>query len=233
MLLYYITDRKQFPGDASAQEARLLEVVSAAAQAGVDFIQLREKDLTPRELESLARKALAAVRDASSGTNLLINSRMDVAIATGADGVHLTSSPDELRPDQARVIFAKAGIAQPVIGASCHSAEEVARAESYGADFGVLAPIFQKQDSAHPPLGIDALRAACSRPAAAAAKMPVLALGGVTLQNAQTCMEAGAAGIAGIRLFQESPDKIPALVTALRNLRAARQPSPRRHPYKD
>src|SRR4051812_10395101 len=134
MLLYYITDRTQFPGDESARQAALLVRIADAARWGVDYIQLREKDLSARELESLAKCAVEAARKASSHTRLLINSRIDIAIAAGADGVHLRSQGDMAASD-ARVVFAKCGHPNPVIACSCHTLEEVALAESYGADF--------------------------------------------------------------------------------------------------
>src|SRR5213082_1469713 len=127
MRLYYITDRTQFPGDKSARQSALLARIAEAARWGVDYIQLREKDLTPRELESLARQAVAAVRKNSSSTKLLINSRVDIAIAAGADGVHLRSQGDIAASD-ARVVFAKCGIDKAVVACSCHTIEEVALA---------------------------------------------------------------------------------------------------------
>src|SRR4051812_7119064 len=100
VLLYYITDRRQFPGTDAEQQRHLLGMVRAAAQAGVDFIQLRERDLPIRQLEDLARQAVAIVRSAGSATRLLINSRLDVALASAADGVHLRA--DDIHPSDAR-----------------------------------------------------------------------------------------------------------------------------------
>lgn len=157
----------------------------------MDFIQLREKDLGAQELEKLGCAAVTAVRANSSKTRLLVNSRTDIAIACGADGVHLTS--DDTSPREVRNLWAST-----VIGVSCHSAAQVSRALAEGADFAVLAPIFEKKDSRVKPAGLDALRAASQEP------IPVFALGGVTMENARACVEAGAAGVAGIRLFQEN-----------------------------
>ena len=209
--LYYITDRKQFAGDAAAQHARLLERIAAAAKAGVDFIQLREKDLPARELERLASEAVAAVRAAKSPTKLLINSRLDIAIACGADGVHLPA--DDLNPDEARAIFDKAGVPRPIIGISCHSLDAVRLAESRGADFAVFAPVFEKDGK--PGVGLRALQEVCARREHAEPPMPVFALGGVTLANARECVAASASGIAGIRLFQTGD-----LAAAVSRLRA-------------
>ena len=207
-LLYYITDRSQFPGDEWARRKALLAKIIEAAGAGVNYIQLREKDLTVHELEALAIAALSAIREGTAQrtenrkpeTRLLINSRTDIALAVGAAGVHLRS--DDVAPSEVRRIWSLCGVdalarERPMIAISCHSKVEVLGAESDGADFAVLAPIFGKKGSTA--LGLEVLRECCQP------GIPVLALGGVTLQNAAACLEGGAAGIAGIRLFQENP----------------------------
>lgn len=192
MLLYYITDRMQFPGDERSRRRALLDKIAEASSAGVDFIQLRENDLSARELEALAREAILAVRENSSRTRLLINSRTDVAVACGADGVHLRS--EDVLPGEVRAAWRNGLSAAAFIGVSCHSPAEVARAAAEGADLAVFAPVFEKRGSAS--AGLSGLREACEQP------LKVLALGGVTLQNGRACVEAGAAGVAGIRLFQ-------------------------------
>jgi thiamine-phosphate pyrophosphorylase len=207
-LLYYITDRTQLSGGENVRLAHLRHKIASAARAGVDYIQLREKDLSARELEELAREVVSSLQKLKTSkwqvkTRLLINSRVDVAIACGADGVHLRS--DDISPATVRSIWAeaKARVSQseadePLIAVSCHTAAEVERAASEGADFAVFAPVFEKSDRPdQPAAGLAALRDACS------AKIPVLALGGVTWQNAASCLDAGAAGVAGIRLFQK------------------------------
>ena len=206
MLLYYITDRTQFPGDENARQRALLAKIAEATRGGVDLIQLREKDLPTRELEALARTALRIVGENSPpetenqerATRLLINSRSDVAIACGADGVHLRSG--DISPSEVRRIWTHAGHpATALVSVSCHSAADVARAECEGADIAVFAPVFEKNDAPQTsPAGLDGLREACRH------KIPVLALGGITLQNARACLDAGAAGIAAIRLFQKN-----------------------------
>ena len=208
-LLYYITDRRQFPGDGNEQERRMLKKIAECAAAGVDMIQLREKDLSIRALEELALKAMAAL--AGSPTRLLINARTDVALACGAHGVHLPAN--DLPASEARAIFSKAGISGPVIGVSAHSAAEVASAEAHGADFAVFAPVFEKGGAANRE-GLEQLRRICHRTEMAHPPMPVLALGGITLENARQCVAAGAAGIAAIRLFQQND--VPAVVKTLR-----------------
>jgi len=216
--LYYITDRRQFPGRAQEQERRLLEKIAECAAAGVDLIQLREKDLGARALEELALKAMAAL--AGSRTRLLINARTDVALACGAHGVHLPAN--DLAASDARAIFARAGVSEPVIGVSTHSATEVAIAEAHGADFAAFGPVFEKSGSANRE-GLEQLRQICHRTEAAQPPMPMLALGGITPENARVCVEAGAAGIAAIRLFQESD--VLAIVKKLREVFSAGNPS--------
>jgi thiamine-phosphate pyrophosphorylase len=220
MLLYYITDCTQFPGNESARRSALLAKVRECALAGVDYIQLREKDLSGRELEELAKAVVTEVRVAGRNTKLLINSRMDIAIACGADGVHLRSGEEDPNPGDARAIFASAGAPSPIIAASCHAEKEVALAESHGADFVVFGPVFEK--SGVPGSGLQELRRICAKvslanektEAVARARLPVLALGGVTLENAAECLRAGAAGVAGIRLFQQN--EVARVVSKLR-----------------
>jgi thiamine-phosphate pyrophosphorylase len=215
--LYYITDRTQFPGNNSARHQALLAKIAEAARAGVHYIQLREKELSTKELERLACEAVSIIvkvrtENRELRTKLLINSRTDVAMATGADGVHLRS--DDVSPAVVRGIWSSCGAAlardtAPIIAASCHTLADVIRAESEGADFAVFAPVFEKKSAPErKPQGLAVLREACKE------KIPVLALGGMTLENAAQCQEAGAAGIAAIRLFQEN--KIEEIVRALK-----------------
>lgn len=202
LLLYYITDRTQFAAGERERHEQLIEKISQAARAGIDYVQLREKDLSTRELELLAREALARVRDAGTNTRLLINSRTDVAMAVGADGVHLRSR--DVSPHDVRKVWRDA-----IISVSCHTQAEVIAAEMAGANFVVFGPVFGKGDSLG--AGLQALPSVCKR------KIPVLPLGAVTIENARACIEAGAAGLAGIRLFQEND--IAAVVEKLRDLR--------------
>jgi len=213
-LLYYITDRMAFPGDEPSRRRRLLEKIGEAAHAGVDFIQLREKDLPAHDLELLAREAVSLIHQArthaprSSALRpaFLVNSRTDVALAVQADGVHLRAN--DISPQEVRQIwreFGAGGLAgqkptrEPLIAVSCHAQAEVAQAGANGATFAVFAPVFEKKDApGGRPAGLAMLQQA-SR-----ARIPVLALGGITLSNARSCLAAGAAGIAAIRLFQEN-----------------------------
>lgn len=202
-LFCYITDRRQFPGDDSAQRRRLLEKIAEATRSGVHYIQLREKDLSARKLETLALEAAQIVSslrpEAASpqhNTALLINSRTDVALATGADGVQLRA--DDISPSQAGQIctLANGERSRLTIGVSCHSVADVERAELQCADFALFAPVFEKEGAQA--MGLEGLRQACRF------RIRVLALGGVTVENTAACLEVGAAGIAAIRLFQEN-----------------------------
>jgi thiamine-phosphate pyrophosphorylase len=204
MLLYYITDRSGFAGDESARRRQVVEKIAEAARAGVDYIQLRERDLSAGELEGLGREAVRAVRQANSGTKLLLNSRTDVALAIGADGVHLRgddASPVEI----AAIEKAAAESGQLIAGSfltavSCHSVDDVRRVELEGAGFAVLAPIFGKRTEVPvQAVGLEELKIACR------GELAVFALGGVSTENFEACLLAGAAGIAAIRLFQNNP----------------------------
>ena len=174
---YYITDRRTAP---------LLRSIQRAIDAGVERIQIREKDLSARELIAL----IAAIDRKKS--RILVNGRMDVALAAGADGLHLPS--DSLPPSKFRPL-APAGF---LIGVSCHSVDDALRAEAEGADFAVLGPIFATPSKHGEPLGLRVLNQA-----AHACAMPIFALGGICETNSAACLRAGAAGIGGIRLFQE------------------------------
>jgi thiamine-phosphate pyrophosphorylase len=208
MLRCAITDRFRFPGDAAARETALLQQADRLGVDGVDFLQLREKDLEPAALAALTRKLLAILRARSPVPRLLLNSRADVAAATAADGVHLTSAEGELTPGDVRRLYAAAGLPEPIVSMSCHTLAEVARARGFAPSLILFGPVFEKVvanpaalDSGEALVaagsGVNLLRLAC----AAAAPTRVLALGGITPENTDACLAAGAAGIAGIRLF--------------------------------
>jgi thiamine-phosphate pyrophosphorylase len=208
LLLYYITDLSRFPGDETARRTRLLATIVEAARCGVDYIQLREKDLSSRELEILARATAQRLRTENQKlkTAFLINSRTDIALSCGANGVHLRSN--DISPSEVRKIWTQG---RATIGASCHTKAEVARAAQEGVDFAVFGPVFEKEGQTRS-AGLETLREACRE------KIPVLALGGMTLENAEACLKAGAAGIAAIRLFQQN--EMTKVVAALRRLKA-------------
>jgi thiamine-phosphate pyrophosphorylase len=187
----------------------LLEIIRKASIAGITWIQIREKDLETRGLFDLARRAVAATR--GTKTKILINDRLDVALAAGAAGVHLgeTSLPVETVVEWRRA----AGRTEFEIGASCHTLEAARAAEDAGADYIFFGPVFATPSKAAfgEPQGIERFRSVCQ-----AVKIPVLAIGGITVENAALCFAAGGAGLAAIRLFQESDD-ISAVVKSLRN----------------
>src|SRR5581483_4157203 len=207
----YITDRRQFSGNADSQRRQLLEKIAEAARVGVDFVQLREKDLTAHDLEQLAREAVSVVRECSPeagsmrpGTCLSINSRSDVALAVDADGIHMRSddiSVEDVRAIASSVRYRNSGTqaSRWIVSVSCHSNDDVKKAAADHADFAVFAPVFGKREApdVHP-AGLGLLREVCRH------RIPVFALGGVTIENAASCLDAGAAGVAGIRLFQEN-----------------------------
>jgi len=188
MLRYYITDLRAAGGEAS-----LLRFVERAVDCGVERIQVREKHLTASALCDLVRRIVAIARPRD--TEVLVNSRLDIALACGAHGLHLTGnavSPKILR-----------SVVPPgfVIGVSTHSLDELRAAEREGADFAVYGPVFpvpsKPRYEAH--VGFEGLRAAVN-----SVTLPVIALGGVTPENAARCLGAGAAGIAGISMFQSA-----------------------------
>jgi len=183
MIRYYITDRTAVPPPLT-----LLDCAARQLVAGVEMIQLRERDLEARELLTLA-KAMKALPN-PTGTRILINDRIDVALASGADGVHLRGHA--IPPARIRALVPL----DFLIGVSCHSVDEVRCAEGEGASFVVLAPIYTTAGKGSA-LGLGPLKRA-----AQSVRIPVLALGGVTAARIPECLQAGAAGIAGISLFQ-------------------------------
>jgi thiamine-phosphate pyrophosphorylase len=182
---YYITDRHSAGGcDA------VLRAIERAIADGVDMIQIREKDLSARELLELTKRAVALA--SRSTTKILVNTRTDVALAAAADGVHLPAG--SVSPETVREVV-PAGF---LVGVSCHEIRELRRAESEGADFAVYGPVFASPGKGDP-IGIEGLKAGV-----AAVRIPVYALGGVNKKNAADCLAAGAAGVAAITWFQES-----------------------------
>lgn len=184
-----VTDRSRL-GEGGAAEDGLVEVVSAAARAGVHLVQLRERDLDGKALLRLARRCLDAIR--GTRTRLVVNDRADVALAADAHGVHLPAHgvpARRLRPHLPPHFL---------VGRSVHDPAEAARAASDGGlDYLVFGAVFATASKPGVrPAGIGALRAA-----AAAVPLPVLAIGGITADRCTEVAAAGAAGIAGIGLF--------------------------------
>ncbi|MGC1783384.1 MAG: thiamine phosphate synthase [Acidobacteriaceae bacterium] len=220
-MLYAITDRRLYAEDETVARQRLLELAKVWASNGVAFIQLREKDLPARDQVELARTMLGIIRAVPGcTTRLLINGPPDIALAASADGVHLPAGSDALTPNEVRTLFAAAGSAKlPIITVSCHTMTEVEAARRESPDCILFAPVFEKRivpepgkaagnSPARPGSGPELLAQACHL----AAPIPIFALGGVTAQNAAQCLQAGATGIAAIRLFQQPPSAWLSLV---------------------
>ncbi len=191
MLRYAITNRTLFPGDEYSKRSALISQAVRLAQAGVEYLQLREKDLSEAAQMELAKAMLAAIRDAGGQTQLMLNGTPALAQWAGADGVHLSST------SFSQNLQTHHGL---LVSASCHTLADVRRACEF-ADLILFGPVFEKRVDGEvvvQGVGLDALREAC----AAAGELPVFALGGVDDANAQACIDAGAAGVAGIRMFQ-------------------------------
>ena len=174
-----------------------LQKIEKATQAGADWIQIREKDLSGRELAELAEKAIFR---AGGGSAVLVNDRLDVACATGAAGVHL--SEHSLAPYDAKKLVSQCGAREEfIVGVSTHSLEGAVEAERAGADYVIFGPVYATPSKASfgQPQGVARLEEVCNR-----LTIPVLAIGGITLEHARDCLAAGAAGIAAIRLFQDA-----------------------------
>jgi thiamine-phosphate diphosphorylase len=186
----------------------LLERIENAGRAGVDWIQIREKDLSARALYRLVREAVDRVPHTC---RILVNDRLDVAIAADAGGVHLGEQSMPLE-EARRFLLERKARGDFLVGVSTHSLESTRSAEKAGADYALFGPVFETPSKLAfgAPQGIARLAEVCR-----AVGMPVIAIGGITERNAGACMDAGAAGIAAIRLFQESPD-IGAAVRRLR-----------------
>jgi thiamine-phosphate pyrophosphorylase len=202
MLRYAITNRAMYPGNEEQKQAALVQEAARWAIEGIDLIQLREKDMDVCAVAALSRRILQTIVRVKSGTRLLIGSRLDVAVATGAHGVHLTANPEELTCSQVRALYSLRGLPTPVISVSCHNLQEVHRASQDSASAILFAPVFGKTVDGRgviPGQGLEQLRIAC----AAGSPVPVFALGGVDTMNSPACLDAGAAGIAGIRLFHK------------------------------
>jgi len=190
-LFYYITDRRRLSGIS------LTACIRKAVERGVDFVQIREKDLTDRALFELTQRALALAR--GTKCRILVNGRADIALAAGAHGVHLPSTG--LQTSDIRKWFPR----KCLIGVSVHTLPEIRRACAQGADYLLLGHIFctESKQGYGPPLGLHHLKRAC-----AVASVPVLGLGGIKPELIEPVLRAGAAGVAGIGLFQDADFRI-------------------------
>ena len=217
-ILCYVTDRSSLPEfKARKTQETLLSKIEAAAGSGVDWIQIREKDFSGRDCASLAREALQRVAKPSPSNaapaRILVNDRLDVALSERADGVHLGENSLPL-PEVKRFVENRGKREDFAIGVSCHSLEAAKSAASAGADYLFFGPVFATPSKAAfgAPPGLERLAEICR-----AVSLPVLAIGGITLENAPDCLATGASGIAAIRLFQDARD-MSSLVRSLRKL---------------
>ncbi|MFN6202230.1 MAG: thiamine phosphate synthase [Acidobacteriota bacterium] len=226
-LVYLITNRQSFrrgsspsehsgPGEASSGPAAgrdsQLEVIERASRAGCQLIQIREKDLGARELTDFTRAAIAVARP--GGARVLVNDRLDVALASQADGVHLRQT--SLTAAATRQGALMAGRPDLLIGVSTHSLAEAQKAEREGADFIVCGPVYPTRSGradgpSKQPIGLENLVRIC-----ATIRIPVIALGGLNADNFEVALEAGAAGIAGIAIFKN----LTTIETTVSRLRA-------------
>jgi thiamine-phosphate pyrophosphorylase len=214
-----VTDRRSLPVDASVDaRVAIRRKIESLLSVGIDWVQIREKDLTAKEVSSLVRDSLLAadrhVKQGSQGARILVNDRLDVALADGAGGVHLGEKSLPVR-DAKLFLQTRSSRKDFLVGVSCHSMEAAKVAADEGAAYVFFGPVFATPSKAAfgSPQGIEKLAQVCR-----SVSIPVLAIGGITVENAPECLAAGAAGIAAIRLFQDSLD--PA--ETIRALREAR-----------
>ena len=198
-IVCYVTDRKSLSDGRDG--ASVCEKIQMAIEARVDWVQIREKDLPGREMLELARVAVAAGRECAS-SRVIVNDRLDVALAAGAAGVHLGRGSLNARDV---VPWCGSGNAPPefLVGVSCHSLEEAREAENAGASYIFFGPIFDtpSKRGLGAPQGVTRLAEICG-----SVRVPVIAIGGVDELNAEEALGAGAVGIAAIRMFQEARD---------------------------
>jgi thiamine-phosphate pyrophosphorylase len=221
-ILCYVTDRRSLLATAVATHSALVQKIAVVSGAGVDWVQIREKDLSGRQLAILTREAVAR----RSGARIIVNDRLDVAVAENAGGVHLgeaslpvadvakwvnrTESGVVLSGHGAASKFHATASGEFLIGASCHSLESARTAASDGATYIFFGPVFATPSKAKfgEPQGVKKLAEVCS-----AVPVPVMAIGGITLENAGQCISAGVAGIAAIRLFQDAAEPAQVIST--------------------
>jgi thiamine-phosphate pyrophosphorylase len=206
-IIYLITSGTTTSNTTSDSEdfSQLLELVEAAAAAEIPLLQIREKKLSARLLYELTSRAAALVH--GSSTRLLVNDRADIAFAAGADGVHLTSG--SLPASVIRQTFGS----QLIVAASTHSVAEAQQAQEGGADFVVFGPVFETESKLMfgEPQGLTKLAEVASN----LPELPVIAIGGISIDNFDRCIQAGAAGIAAIRLLNNA-ERLPSVVAELK-----------------
>jgi thiamine-phosphate pyrophosphorylase len=217
-ILCYVTDRRSLAAEGRDQDEALLKRVRSAAAGGIDWIQIREKDLSGKELSSLTRVVVAQTKQINGRdgrtSRILVNERLDVAWCERAGGIHLGEHSLPVH-DVRKWVAAKPDVERRdkfLVGVSCHSVQAAVSAGRGGADYIFFGPVFATPSKVQygAPQGLQRLAEACS-----AVTIPVLAIGGITLDNASNCLAAGAEGVGAIRLFQDT-EKLAALVSELR-----------------
>jgi thiamine-phosphate pyrophosphorylase len=217
-VLCYVTDRKGLAAANNDQNEALLKRIGMAAAAGMDCIQIREKDLLGERLSSLARAAVAQTKQINerngTQTRIIVNDRLDVALSEHTGAVHLGEQSLAVH-DVCKWLNAKLDLAERdkfLVGVSCHSVLDAVSAARDGADYIFFGPVFAtpSKESFGAPQGLQRLAEVCR-----AVTIPVLGIGGITPANACDCVAAGAAGIAAIRLFQDA-ENLASLVMRLR-----------------
>jgi thiamine-phosphate pyrophosphorylase len=204
--LYAVTDRTLTKGRS------LESVVDAALAGGAKAVQLREKDLPTRDLYELTERLLPIVH--GRGAYLLINDRVDLALALPVDGVHLSRT--SLPPAETRALLGSVRL----IGVSCHSLEEAIEAESGGSDFIVFGPLFPTPSKTvyGPPVGLAQLSEVRRQ-----VRLPILGIGGITACNAASVIATGADGAAVISTVMAADDPADSVSTLLHTIRSARR----------
>ena len=213
-IVCYVTDRSSLGAANADASVRVREIIRMAISAGADWVQIREKDLPGRELLRIVRGAVAIAGAPAAGVRIIVNGRLDVALSAGAAGVHLGG---ESAPASDVIAWCRRGNAPTgfSVGVSCHSVEGARTAERAGADYLFFGPVFDTPSKralgkAH---GVAILSEVCE----AVRTISVIAIGGIDANNGAECIRAGAAGIAAIRLFQETSD-LHALSGAIESL---------------
>jgi thiamine-phosphate pyrophosphorylase len=193
-IVCYVTAREALGADSTE---KLLAKISSAAAAGVDWVQIRERDMQARELLTLTKSAIAA---AGKTARVLVNERLDVALAAGAAGVHLRENSVPVS-NLVRWLRQRTAPTDFLAGVSCHSVDQARQADAAGASYVFFGPVFETpaKKKFGPPQGIARLADVCG-----SVRIPVIAIGGVNDANASDCLQAGASGIAAIRMFQET-----------------------------
>jgi thiamine-phosphate pyrophosphorylase len=216
-ILCYVTDRKGLATAENDENEALLERVAIAAAAGIEWIQIREKDLSGKQLSSFTRTAVAQTKQINERhgplARIIVNDRLDVALSEHSGGVHLGEHSLPVQ-DLRKWLATRPDLSERdkfLVGISCHSLQAAANAARGGADYIFFGPVFSTPSkvSFGPPQGRERLAEVCS-----AVSIPVLAIGGITLDNVSDCFAAGASGIAAIRLFQNA-ENLAAVVSGL------------------